>query len=113
MEAFYKYERLKRNYGNAVANNAMNRARRIVRQTHERRARRVNNLVKTAARRFMNSRGVARERAGKALMRNVVQELNNLRYVPISTFRLKRKLSPLRNTASVLKAARYHRNPNL
>lgn len=109
MNAFNAYQAMKGRYGNAVTNNAMNRARRVVRQTNERRARRVNNLVKTATRRFMNSRGVARERAGKALMRNVVQELKNLRFVPINTFRVKRgrSPSPLRNTASVLKAVRY------
>lgn len=113
MNAFHAYESMKGRYGNAVTNNAMNRARRVVRQTHERqereRARRVNNVVKTAARRFINARGAARERAGKALMRNVVKELKNLRFVPINTFRVKRgrSPSPLRNTASVLKAVRY------
>jgi hypothetical protein len=100
---------LKNNYGNNAVNNALVKARSIVRKTHRRQQQRVNNVVRTAATRFINARGAARERAGRALMRGVVRELNNLRYVPINTFRVKRgrSPSPLRSPSAVKKARRY------
>jgi hypothetical protein len=96
-------------YGNAVANNALRRARGVIRKTNQRKIKRVNNIVRTAAQRFLNARGRARERAGRALMAPVLAELNALRWVPVNNFRVKRgrSPSPLRSPQQVRKARRY------
>lgn len=95
-------EYLKAMYGNANVNNALVRARRILQKTRERqdRARRVRtagnrrNAQRAALAHASNKFAAARARAGRALMAGVLRELNNLRWVPVANFRVKRGRSP-------------------
>lgn len=105
---------------NAQVNAALARARRIVHQTHERqeRARQARsvrsnqaraNAQRAALRRVLNKREAARARAARALMAPVLRELNNLRWVPVANFRVKRgrSPSPVRSAKRVRTARAY------
>ena len=104
VEAQNMERNLKNNYGNAAANNALARARRVIRQTHARQERarqvrqgRANNERVNARRiiqRVLDKYHQARARTGQALMAPVLRELNNLRWVPVANFKVKRGRSP-------------------
>jgi len=102
---------------NANVNNALERARSVARKTHARqeRARQARatgnrrNAQISALRRASNKFAAARARTGRALMAGVLRELNNLRWVPVANFRVKRgrSPSPLRSARRVKTARGY------
>ena len=93
-----KIRNLKNMYGNANVNNALTRARSVARKTHARRQARATgnrrNAQRAALAHASNKFAAARARAGRALMAGVLRELNNLRWVPVANFRVKRGRSP-------------------
>lgn len=93
-----KIRNLKNVYGNANVNNALTRARSVARKTHARRQARATgnrrNAQRAALAHASNKFAAARARAGRALMAGVLRELNNLRWVPVANFRVKRGRSP-------------------
>lgn len=111
MEAANMANYLRYEHGNANANNALRRARLNIAAENKRKEQRVNNLVKNAAKRFINAGGRARARAARSLMAPVVSELKNLKWVPTKSFRVKRgrSPSPLRSPRKALNAVRYKR----
>jgi hypothetical protein len=111
MEAANMANYLRSEFGNANANNALRRARLNIAAEKKRKDQRVNNLVKNAAKRFMNAHGRARARAAKSLIAPVVRELENLKWVPTKSFRVKRgrSPSPLRSPRNMLNAVHYKR----
>ena len=98
---------------NANVNNALERARSVARKTHARRQARATgnrrNAQISALRRASNKFAAARARTGRALMAGVLRELNNLRWVPVANFRVKRgrSPSPLRSARRVRTARGY------
>lgn len=93
-----KIRNLKNVYGNANVNNALTRARSVARKTHARRQARATvnrrNAQRAALAHASNKFAAARARRGRALMAGVLRELNNLRWVPVANFRVKRGRSP-------------------
>lgn len=90
---------LKNVHGNANVNNALARARSVIRKTHARRQARATgnrrSAQKAALAHASNKFAAARARAGRSVMAGVLRELNNLRWVPIRSFRApKRGRSP-------------------
>jgi hypothetical protein len=90
---------LKNVHGNANVNNALARARSVIRKTHARRQARATGNRRSAQRaamaRMSNKFAAARARTGQAVMAGVLRELNNLRWVPIHSFQApKRGRSP-------------------
>jgi hypothetical protein len=117
MEINNNTQNLKSIYGNANVNNALTRARRILKKTRERqkRARQVRatgnrrSARQAALSRVSNKLAAARARAGRAVMAGALRELNNLRWVPVANFRVKRgrSPSPLRSAKRVKNARGY------
>jgi hypothetical protein len=108
-----KIRNLKNVHGNANVNNALERARSVARKTHARRQARATgnrrNAQRAALARASNKFAAARARRGQALMAGVLRELNNLRWVPVANFRVKRgrSPSPLRSARRVKTARGY------
>jgi hypothetical protein len=108
-----KIRNLKNVHGNANVNNALARARSVARKTHARRQARATgnrrNAQRAALAHASNKFAAARARTGRALMAGVLRELNNLRWVPVSNFRVKRgrSPSPLRSARRVKTARGY------
>jgi hypothetical protein len=108
-----KIRNLKNVYGNANVKNALERARSVARKTHARRQARATgnrrNAQRAALARASNKFAAARARRGQALMAGVLRELNNLRWVPVANFRVKRgrSPSPLRSARRVKTARGY------
>jgi hypothetical protein len=98
---------------NANVNNALERARSVARKTHARRQARATgnrrNAQRAALAHASNKFAAARARRGQALMAGVLRELNNLRWVPVANFRVKRgrSPSPLRSARRVRTARGY------
>jgi len=108
-----KIRNLKNVHGNANVNNALARARSVARKTHARRQARATgnrrNAQRAALAHASNKFAAARARTGRALMAGVLRELNNLRWVPVANFRVKRgrSPSPLRSARRVKTARGY------
>jgi hypothetical protein len=108
-----KIRNLKNVHGNANVNNALERARSVARKTHARRQARATgnrrNAQRAALAHASNKFAAARARTGRALMAGVLRELNNLRWVPVANFRVKRgrSPSPLRSARRVKTARGY------
>jgi hypothetical protein len=67
------------------------------------------NAQQAALSRASNKFAAARARAGRAVMASALRELNNLRWVPVANFRVKRgrSPSPLRSARRVKTARAY------
>jgi hypothetical protein len=108
-----KIRNLKNVHGNANVNNALERARSVARKTHARRQARATgnrrNAQRAALAHASNKFAAARARTARALMAGVLRELNNLRWVPVANFWVKRgrSPSPLRSARRVRTARGY------